>query len=230
MASSSNNGRRTSKSHALFEALREEILENILQPGDAVSLEGLCKRFGVSRSPASNALSKLADLGLVDIFPQHGTFVSAISLSAVQENAFLRECIETGVVRRLAGNLTENQKAKLLTNLRIQRALAESGDDDGFYKYDKEFHQLLVGFSGLHKPNEILQNAGFQLERARQMIVPVATRVQSALHEHEDIAQALFDADPDAAAQAMRTHLVTAMATLETIVGENPEKFSTKKT
>ncbi|MCP5087271.1 MAG: GntR family transcriptional regulator [Rhodobacteraceae bacterium] len=223
MTDISNTHRRSSKSQQIFDVLRHEIVENILKPGEPISKEHLCKRFAVSRTPATDALSRLAELGLVDIFPQHGTFVSKIKLGDIEENSFLRECIETGVVRRLAGSLSQNEISQLETNMRIQRFLAGTFDLEGFYKHDKEFHSMLVSFSGLRKVEAALQPVLIHLERARKLIVLLPERVTTALDEHEAILLAIKGSDPTEAERAMRTHLSESMRAVEGVIEDNPE-------
>lgn len=222
MVEISNTHRRPSRSQKMFEVLRREIVENILKPGEPLSKEQLCKRFEVSRTPATDALNRLAELGLVDIFPQHGSYVSKIDLGDIKENAFLRECIETGVVRRLTGSLSQNQISQLETNMRIQRLLAGSFDLEGFYKHDKEFHDLLITFSGQRKARAALQPVLIHLERTRKMIVLLPERVTAALNEHEAILLAIKGSDPEEAARVMRLHLSEAMRAVDWVIADNP--------
>ncbi len=223
MAGKLETHRRSSRSQEIFEALQQEIVSNALRPGTPVDKAELCKRFQVSRTPVTDALNRLSEHGLIEIFPQHGTFVSRIDLNDIREHAFIRECIETGVARRLTGKLEDVQLAQLKTNIRIQRALADSDDNEGFYRYDKEFHDLLLQYSGQHKAEEVLNPVLTQLERARKQIVPLAPRVLEALKEHEDILAAITGDDPDRATEAMRVHLRESMATVEQVLAENPD-------
>ena len=69
---------------AVAGALRDEIVSMKLVPGIPLQDRVLSERFGVSRTPVREALLRLADEGLVDIFPQSGSFVSRIPVAAVQ--------------------------------------------------------------------------------------------------------------------------------------------------
>src|SRR6478609_6670768 len=60
----------------VYETLREQILTMALPPGAALSENELAAVLGVSRTPVRESLILLADEGLVQVFPQVGTFVS----------------------------------------------------------------------------------------------------------------------------------------------------------
>ena len=55
--------------------LRKEIIDMLLQPGEAISEKELCGRFEISRTPVREACLRLSFENLVEIFPQRGTFV-----------------------------------------------------------------------------------------------------------------------------------------------------------
>src|SRR3982751_1691208 len=86
----------------VFERLREMILVLDLVPGTVLSRAELAARFGVSQTPIRDALLRLGEEGLVDIFPQHATVVSRINLASARQAHFLRKSIELEVVRTLA--------------------------------------------------------------------------------------------------------------------------------
>lgn len=89
--------RLTSKK--LYQILKEEIIKLHLEPGLNISEKGISEKFNISRTPVREAFLLLSQDGLLDIYPQKGTFVSLIDLDAVEEARFLRECVERAVVK-----------------------------------------------------------------------------------------------------------------------------------
>ncbi|MBS1182950.1 MAG: GntR family transcriptional regulator [Proteobacteria bacterium] len=79
--------------------LKKMIIGLAFMPNEALSEKELALRLGVSRTPVREALIRLADETLVDVFPQRGTFVSPIKVADVME-AHLREAREAAVARR----------------------------------------------------------------------------------------------------------------------------------
>ena len=68
--------RETSKAERVYEHLRRGIRELTLPPGAPLRKEELALELGVSRAPVSEAIARLAEEGLVEVFPQHGSFVA----------------------------------------------------------------------------------------------------------------------------------------------------------
>jgi DNA-binding GntR family transcriptional regulator len=77
--------RRRPAAEQVYRRLREAIIACRLEPNEAISENRLCGMFKVSRSPVRTAITRLAEDGLIDIFPQRGTFVAPIKLQQVRE-------------------------------------------------------------------------------------------------------------------------------------------------
>ena len=69
----------------VFEHLREKIMSMELVPGTVLSRQELQLQFGLSSTPIRDALLKLAEESLVEIFPQHATRVSPIDLDLARQ-------------------------------------------------------------------------------------------------------------------------------------------------
>ena len=67
----------------VFERLRDMIVSLLLPPGSSLSRAALAAQFGVSSTPIRDALMRLEEEGLVDVFPQHATVVSRIDVHRV---------------------------------------------------------------------------------------------------------------------------------------------------
>src|SRR5437762_5421615 len=68
----------------VFEHMRDMIISMTLPPGTVLSRTDLATQYGISQTPVRDALMRLAEEGLVDIFPQHATVVSPISIALAQ--------------------------------------------------------------------------------------------------------------------------------------------------
>ena len=122
-----------------------------LKPGEILRKPEICDELGVSRSPVSEAMARLAGEGLVDIVPQAGSFVSRFSMAELREGAFLREAIELHAVAYVAETIDEDTLKLLRRNLRIQEALVEDGDFAGFYAQDAELHGAILAATGFRR-------------------------------------------------------------------------------
>ena len=68
-----------------------------------------CRVYGVSRTPVREAVLKLADEGLIEIFPQSGTFAARIPLAALPEAIVIRKALEETSARFAAERASRSQ-------------------------------------------------------------------------------------------------------------------------
>ncbi len=196
------------------------------RPGELMQKSEICKELGVSRSPVTEAMARLASEGLADIVPQAGSYVTRFSMAEIREGAFLREALELAAVETVATTITEEQLVLLRRNLRIQEALVEDGDSAGFYQMDAEMHQMILSFTGYRRLAALAETSWIQVNRARHLNLPLPGRMQTTLAEHKAIVAALEAHDPEAARQATRHHLGQLIRLLGPLIAERPELFT----
>jgi len=86
--------RRVTTADAIFNQLYADIVSLRMPPGMALQEKKIAEEFGVSRTPVREALLRLAEGGLVDIYPQSGTVVSRVPVSAIPEAVVVRKALE----------------------------------------------------------------------------------------------------------------------------------------
>ncbi|MDB5666978.1 GntR family transcriptional regulator [Cypionkella sp.] len=212
--------------HKVYQTLRQAILSLSYRPGEILRKPEICAELGVSRSPVSDAVARLANEGLVDVIPQAGTYVARFSMAEIREGAFLREAIELQAIELVAESISEEQLVALRRNLTVQAALLGDGDIPGFYQLDGEMHEMIRSFTGYRKLSAVAESAWVHVERARRLVLPVDGRVAATLAEHRAIMAALEARDPQAARAAMRLHLRKLLTYLEPLERSHPELFN----
>ncbi|WP_210527375.1 GntR family transcriptional regulator [Rubellimicrobium arenae] len=215
-----------SLSQKVYASLKEAILDLSLRPGAILRKGEVCDVLGVSRSPVSEAVARLATEALVDVVPQAGTFVAKLSMEEVREGAFLREAFELAAIELVARTATEEQLILLRRNLRLQEGAVEDGDFKGFYVADAQFHELILSFTGHRRLPALSRTAWVHVDRARRLLLPTPGRVQETLEEHRAIVAALEARDPVAAREATRVHLNQLVTRLESLVSERSDLFA----
>ena len=209
----------------VYASLREAILSMSFRPGDILRKPEICEQLGVSRSPVSEAVARLAVEHLVRIVPQAGTYVARFSLAEIREGAFLREALELAAVEKVAQTITDDQLTQLRRNLRLQQGLLEDHDFDGFYQTDAAMHELILSFTGYRRVAALADTSWVHVNRARQLILPAPGRVQSTYAEHQAILAAIEARDPVAARAATRLHLGQLIGFLEPLALARPDLF-----
>src|SRR5204862_2786566 len=109
-----------SKAERVYRELRRRIRELALPPGAPIRKEEIALEMGVSRAPVSEAIARLADEALVDVFPQHGSFVAPIRAEDVRESLFIRTALEVEAIRRVTQVVTPELTQRLEANLAAQ--------------------------------------------------------------------------------------------------------------
>jgi len=210
----------------VYQTLRQAILSLSYRPGEILRKPEICAELGVSRSPVSDAVARLAGEGLVDVVPQAGTYVARFSMAEIREGAFLREAIELQAIEMVAERISEEQLVALRRNITVQAALLADGDIAGFYQLDGEMHELIRSFTGYRKLSVVADTAWVHVERARRLVLPVDGRVAATLEEHRAILATLEARDPQAARTVMRLHLRKLVTYLEPLERSHPELFN----
>jgi DNA-binding GntR family transcriptional regulator len=217
---------RVTSASAIFEALREEIVVMALPPGAPLAEKVLTLRFGVSRTPLREALIRLAEIGLVDIFPQSGTFVARIPHAALAEAAAIRQALERLTVERAAEIASVDDLETLDDILARQRFFAARRDLRAFHEADEAFHEAIAAIAGYPGAWRVLKQVKVQIDRARQLTLPAPGRMNKVIGEHMAIRNAVARHDVPSAGAAMREHLSKVILDLDLLRRQNPDFFA----
>ena len=210
----------------MYGELKEAILSGALQPGSLIDKAGLCEKLGVSRFPVSAAVTRLAYDRLVDVAPQHGSFVTRISVNDMREGLFIRGAIEGEIAAEAARRMTPADRDALGANLKRQAEAVRAGDRAAFYALDVAFHRMLTDRLGMARASDVLDSLRVHLERTRRLTMSPPGQLRASLNEHAAIAAAIEARDPAAAREAMKLHLSATATRLETLARRQPELFS----
>lgn len=217
---------RLAKADMVYDYLRDAILKGKIEPGAIIDKSQLCEQLSVSRFPVTTAINRLAFERLVIIEPQHGSFVSKISVHDAREFLRIRRALETDIAAQAATELAEEPREALRRNIRYQQAAAEAEDSIGFYALDFEFHQTIVIGLQLNQSNEILKGLRAHAERVRHILAPHKSRLTAIFREHHAIWQNIEARDAEGARAAMRAHLDQTISTFEGVVRARPDLFA----
>ena len=198
--------RQRSASDQVHAALRRAIIEVRLAPGSPISENSICRQFAISRTPVRAAIQRLSEEGLVDVYPQVGSFVAPIRLAGLQDSHFVRRSLEIALLREVLPLWTSEMSRAMRQLIREQEQFIAAGDGDGFFRADEEFHHLLGTFAGREGVWQAVLSAKVTLTRFHRLW-QTAERLPDVIAEHLAIVDALDRGDGAAAEQALVTHL-----------------------
>ncbi|KQP49620.1 GntR family transcriptional regulator [Pseudorhodoferax sp. Leaf274] len=207
----------------VLERLREAILDLELVPGTVLARQALAEQFGVSQTPVREALLRLSEEGLVDVFPQHATLVSRIDLTAARQAHFLRRAIELELVRELAEQPPAGLVAALERQVALQQALAEAQQYNEFVAADRAFHRLMYAAAGMEPLWDLVGRSSGHVDRLRRLHLPTAGKTASILRDHRAITAGIAAGDALAAQEAVRVHLSGTLSAVEEIRQHFPD-------
>jgi DNA-binding GntR family transcriptional regulator len=207
----------------IHDALRDAIVSVAVLPGQAISETEMAAGFGVSRTPIREALIRLADEGLIDIYPQAGTFVSRIDLAAVREAQFVRQTLETAVAIQAASTAAGVTVFDPILE-RQERAIRDN-DFPEFFASDEDLHRTVFELGG-HGPTwRLVQSAKSHLDRVRQLERPAEATLVEMLRQHRAIAAAIRDGDAAGVVEVVREHSTVILSLAPAVAARHPDLF-----
>lgn len=179
----------------------------------------------MSRTPVREVFVHLHQDGLVDIYPQRGTYVSLINLKAVEEGRWVREIMEKEIMEDAAGHLTEEDVYKLESNLAAQEVCCRSRNYLEMLALDDEFHATIFRACGKERTYEMVKQLNIDFYRVRVLRLSHDLRWEQILSQHKEILQALKDGRGEAAKKIMSDHLRMIIVEKDALMAEYPEYF-----
>lgn len=197
----------------LYHILEDEICALKILPGEALSENQLCKRFGVSRTPIRSVLQRLEQNRFVQIIPCKGTIVTPINLDIVDQIAYQRTAVESMVLRDFIQVCSPKEyieikhKYDLLEEMAQTMTDPENVDINAFLMLDLEMHA--IWFCSMNKWYiwQSLTKPQPDYSRFTRLDVVRANNVPDVLSEHREILRVIREKDVDAIEPLIRRHL-----------------------
>jgi GntR family transcriptional regulator, rspAB operon transcriptional repressor len=209
----------------IYSDLRAELVSLQRRPGEAISEAEIALSYGVSRTPVREAILKLSDEGLLEIFPQSGIIVSRIPIAALPETIIIRKALEETTARLAAERATSSQILALRSILERQREADAAGSSDAFHQADEMFHAAIAEVAGHPGIWKLIQQVKVNVDRYRRLTLPQTGRIGQVIREHEAILTAIEAHDPAGASLAMGNHLERLLGDICATQSINPEFF-----
>jgi DNA-binding FadR family transcriptional regulator len=214
----------------VLERLMERIHSGELPPGSQLPSEReLMEQYGVGRPAVREALQAMERSGFVEIAhgerarvvdPTADRLIAQIAIGAQHllrtKPAMLghlkeaRVLLETSTARMAAERATEEQIARLRLSIAQHRASMVNLEE--FIERDMAFHREIADISGNPLFPSIVESMFKWAGEFYFTLVRAPGAEELTLAEHQRIVDAIAAHDGDAAAEAMRSHLMRANA------------------
>jgi DNA-binding FadR family transcriptional regulator len=213
---------RTRVFEQIVTQIERRILTGELRHGDYLGSEReLAEQFGASRTAVREALTTLAQRGLVDMRPGRGTMVIDGTSEAMRHSLRLmmrigsqhtpahltevREILEPEIAALAAERASDEHIAAMRAAIdTMERSL---NDTDAFIAADNDFHRALARGSGNPLILALMDSIVDLLSDQRKMIFATPGGPQHGQAHHKRVLSAIIANDPAAARASMRAHM-----------------------
>lgn len=196
-----------SRASELVPILEQEIVTGALKPGTRLDETLLAERFGVSRTPIRETLTRLAAAGLVEIRPRRGAVVATITIRDLMNMFEVMANLEGICARYAARRITPEEKAALTQAQEECAALAGTDQFDDYYQKNMILHELIYKASHNDYLEKQTRELRMRLSPHRRLQVRIPGRIQSSSDEHGDLVAAICDGNADLAEKLTRDHV-----------------------
>ncbi|NYE36797.1 DNA-binding GntR family transcriptional regulator [Nocardioides cavernae] len=203
--------RRGRMADEVYDTLLDQLMSLAIEPGSRVTIDALAREMRVSQTPIRDALNRMEADGLVIRIPHAGYRIPPqITRERFEDMVEIRLLLEPAAARRAAERATSSQVSHLR---KLQEEMIALAQDEGhhpsygaFGLRDAAFHDLVADAAGNQVVREALARLHTHVHLFRLLYHSEVTFL--AMGEHADVLEAIAGRDPDAAAYAMRHHIL----------------------
>lgn len=203
----------TAAHEVLYRSLRTQIMHGELPPGQALTLRGLAQQYGVSMTPAREAVRRLVAEGALSLSASGRVSTTDLSRDRIEELAAIRALLEPELAKRA---LPRAYPALIDRMQLIQSAIAETirkEDAAGYIRTNLEFHRVLYLRAQAPAMLAMLETVWLQLGPTMCKLYDRLQRTE-APHNHRLIIAALKAGDEPGLRLAVRTDVTQGLKML----------------
>lgn len=196
-------------SDKIYDRLKEMIVRWEFRPGQRLIDSEIAQRYRVSRSLVRNAITLLANEGLIEISKRR-FYVARFSQKTIRDILHLRRLLEMSALPDAIANSSDDELAQMAVKMAEAESLFESGDLERFYALDVETHQLIIDKGDNDYIKKVYANLLTLLRMVIRSDFDKQRKISESFREHKALLEAWKHRDTAAAAAALDHHLAMA--------------------
>lgn len=185
-----------------YERIKSGILAGEYKPGDQVKEDEVARSMGVSRTPVSKAIQRLAQEGFVITRPNRRSYVVEVTLEKLEQVFDVLSFLE-GKCAQLAATRISDEMLNQLRELNDEMAQVDrntTDDKDRFLSLNRAFHYVIYEAADNEK---ITQLTAQLIEYTRFLFYKHGeislNQAREAIDQHQEIIDAMAQRDADLA-------------------------------
>ncbi len=196
------------KKEIIYEGLKEQILSLKTRPDTILKEEVVAAKYGVSRTPAHDALQQLKQEGFLEQVKKVGYVVKPLSVSDLKEIIQVRSVLE-GYAAYLT---TVNRDKKIFNRLEKinlkARDYLDNSDLTGFFKNSSDFHGVIYQGSKNLRLTLLIESLRDSFMRYRRILLKIPEMPNVQIKDHEAMLDAMTAGDEDRVERLVRDHII----------------------
>ena len=209
--------------------IREMIRAGELSRGQKIDEKHLSELMGVSRTPVREALRILHSVGLVDLIPHKGAYVTQPSIEEIQDLFEVMSVLEGTCARLAASRMTKEDLGKIEALHRSLEKHFRNKDHEAYLETNHHLHVMIQELSGNKVLDDVLNGLRQKVLLYRHRQLHHKDRFEKSMQEHRLIFEALQEGNPSHADEAMKKHLTRQCEALVDLYTREQEKADQQK-
>lgn len=189
-------------------ALADAIVRGEIGQGVVLDETSLAERFSVSRTPVREAIRQLEAIGFAEARPHRGAVVPNFTPEKLTEMFAVMAELEALCAQFAAERATAGDIEKLQATHVACAAAAEEGNIDVYYQANLAFHEAIYIMSHNGFLAEVTLGVRNRVSPFRKAQFRSFGRLLKSVDEHQKVVDAIVARDGQAAALAMREHMM----------------------
>jgi DNA-binding GntR family transcriptional regulator len=200
--------------------MRDDIVRGRFSADSWLRMEDLRERFDVGFSPIREVLSRLAAEGLVELEPNRGFRVPALSRDDLVDIAVTRVAIETAALRRSIERGGHDWEVGVIAAMHRYRLKSEKAFDDevmlqAWEDAHEALHASLIAACASPRLLDAQKRLQDQHLRYRRVIVIPQISIDAHVEEHERLVALALGRKIDDAVTAIERHMMITVDALD---------------
>lgn len=207
------DGRSGTRTTAVYEQLRREIVSGRLLPGEKLRVDALREKYGVGGSPLREALNRLAAEGLVSQQEQKGFRVAPVSSIDLLELTKTRCWINEIALRESIANGDAAWEEQVLVAFhrlfRVPQRVPAEPDivNAAWSQLHQAYHTALISACGSQWIIDFSNMLSDRADRYRNLVAASSAVERDTVGEHRAIMEATIERKTELAISLLNAHI-----------------------
>jgi DNA-binding GntR family transcriptional regulator len=191
----------------VYDQIKRDIITCIYMPGQQIAQPQMVEKYAFGITPIREALHKLSQEGFLQPVPRFGYVINAVSIPDVLQIYELRAILEPAAAR-IATKVASNEDLdQFIRNADFSYVPGDRQSTIDFVNNNARFHLSFAKATGNRRLVEAISKVLDEMARIFFLGLNFREMLQESRNEHQAIARAVYNRDPDKAEQTSREEI-----------------------